>query len=119
MDMDFSRGHVFTYSARPGTAAAELPDQVPIKLSKQRSTQIREILSNSSSKYLEKHIGQSLSVLWEKSSLQGDGQWELSGLSDNYLRVRTNTTSPCRNQIMDVNIIGVVCDELLGEITHQ
>ena len=68
MDMDFARGHVFTYSARPGTAAAELPDQVPIKISKQRSAQIREILSNSSSKYLEKHIGHNLSVLWEKAS---------------------------------------------------
>lgn len=119
LDMDFTRGHVFTYSARPGTAAAELPDQVPIDISKQRSARIRQILSNSSSKCLEKHIGQNLSVLWEKGSLLGDGLWELSGLSDNYLRVRTNSLSLCHNQIMDVNITGVVRGELYGQITHQ
>ena len=118
-DMDFARGHVFTYSARPGTAAAVLPGPVPNNISKQRSTQICEIIRNSSSSYLEKHIGQNISVLWEKASPLVDGQWELSGLSDNYLRVRSNSSSPCQNQIMDVNITGVVHGELIGKITHQ
>jgi threonylcarbamoyladenosine tRNA methylthiotransferase MtaB len=117
-DMDFTRGHVFTYSARPGTAAADLPNQVPIDISKQRSARIRQIINNSTSIYLEKHIGQNLSVLWEKSSLLSDGQWELSGLSDNYLRVRANSLSPCHNQIMDVNITGVVRGELFGKIAQ-
>ena len=38
--------------------------------------------------YREKHVGQNLRVLWEKAIPIEEGQWQLSGLSDNYLRVQ-------------------------------
>jgi threonylcarbamoyladenosine tRNA methylthiotransferase MtaB len=114
--MDFAKGHVFTYSARPGTVAAQLPDQIPHKISKQRNARMRGILLESSSAYQTRQLGQHLHVLWEKATPIAGGQWELSGLTDNYLRVRANSPTPYRNEIMDVCITGINNSELVGEV---
>jgi threonylcarbamoyladenosine tRNA methylthiotransferase MtaB len=112
--MGFSRGHVFTYSARPGTAAALLPGQVPIEIAKKRSILMRQCLAESSLLYMEEHIGQTLSVLWEKATPLDNGTWELFGLSDNYLRVRAESPSAIHNQITMVNVTGIYRDGLTG-----
>jgi threonylcarbamoyladenosine tRNA methylthiotransferase MtaB len=116
-EMNFTNGHVFTYSARPGTVAASLPDQVPHAISKQRNARIREILLKSSLTYQEKYLGHDLQVLWEKVTPADGALWMLSGLTDNYLRVSAKSTSPCHNQIMNVHITGIDRGELVGEIS--
>lgn len=116
-EMDFSNGHVFTYSARPGTVAASLPDQVPHAISKERNARMREIFLKSSLTYQEKYLGHNLQVLWEKLTPVNGALWKLSGLTDNYLRVFAKSTSPCYNQIMNVHITGIDHGELVGEIT--
>jgi threonylcarbamoyladenosine tRNA methylthiotransferase MtaB len=118
-EMNFANGHVFTYSARPGTVAAHLPDQVPHSISKQRNAKMREILEKSSSAYKARHLGLDIKVLWEKATPIDGNQWLLSGLTDNYLRVKTHFHSPCCNQIMDVHITGMENGGLVGEITHM
>jgi len=115
--MDFANGHVFTYSARPGTVATKLPDQIPHNISKQRNARMRGILLESSSAYRARQLRQHLNVLWEKATPIGGDQWELSGLTDNYLRVRANSPTPYRNEIMDVRITGTNNGELVGEVT--
>jgi len=114
----FANGHVFTYSARPGTAAARLPDQVPHSVAKQRNAHMREIFRQSSAIFQNEQLGQDLMVLWEKAVPLGLSQWQLSGLTDNYLRVRTISASPCYNQIMRVHITAAEHGELVGEITQ-
>ena len=117
--MDFANGHVFTYSARPGTVAAELPDQVPYSISKQRNAMMREILHVSASAFQTEHLGQDMQVLWEKATPLDGHQWLLSGLTDNYLRVKSYFDAPCCNHIMVVHITGMVNGGLIGEITHK
>lgn len=90
--MDFSGGHVFTYSARPATAAAGMPAQVPHPLRKKRNAALRDIISRSARSYARRFVGEDLKVLWETSKLQEDGNWQLGGLSDNYLHI--NAISP-------------------------
>ena len=63
----FSGGHVFLYSARPGTPAAGYPDQVLHTVRRRRSQILREILSNQAAVFHEKFMEQRLEVLWEKS----------------------------------------------------
>jgi threonylcarbamoyladenosine tRNA methylthiotransferase MtaB len=116
-EMDFANGHVFTFSPRPGTAAINLPDKIPSKIAKQRNASMRQIFQQSASVYREKHVCLNLRVLWEKAIPIEDGQWQLSGLSDNYLRVRSITTTPCRNQIMNVHINSAEGDGLAGDIS--
>jgi threonylcarbamoyladenosine tRNA methylthiotransferase MtaB len=115
-EMQFSGGHVFTFSPRSGTAAFNLPEQVNQRISKQRNSIIRKLLQSSAISYRTQFLHSNLSVLWEKASPTDGKLWELSGLSDNYLRVHALSTSPCRNQIMDVYICAIESDGLFGEI---
>ena len=114
--MDFAGGHVFTFSPRPGTPAQKLPGQVNSTIAKHRNKRIHQLLEQSSSTYRLQHLGQDLVVLWEKASLNHDHSWQLTGLSDNYLRVRAISPSPCKNQLMSVHITGSERDGLIGEI---
>ena len=116
--MNFAKGHIFTYSARPGTAAALLPDQVPYSFAKQRNTRMREMLQASSTAYQEMHLEKEVQVLWEKATPIAGEQWELSGLTDNYLRVKAKYFSPCCNQWMKVHVSEIRQGELVGKITH-
>jgi len=117
-EMNFAGGHVFSYSARPGTAAARLPDQIPHLVCKQRNAEMRQILADGAHTYRIQQLKQELHVLWESVTQQSLNQWEMSGLSDNYQRVTTHSPSACWNQIMPVYITEVTQDGLVGEITH-
>ena len=114
--MSFANGHVFTFSPRPGTRAMNLPDQINPSIGKQRNAIMRQIFQQSASTFRHQYIQRDLHILWEKASAANDHQWELSGLSDNYLRVSATFSSPCRNQLMDVHIIGESQGGLVGEI---
>lgn len=87
-EMQFSGGHVFTYSARAGTAAAEMPDQVPHAVRKHRNAALRQLIAGSARVYARSYIGQDLKVLWETSNQLVDGSWLLGGLADNYLHIQ-------------------------------
>jgi threonylcarbamoyladenosine tRNA methylthiotransferase MtaB len=112
--IQFAGGHVFTYSSRPGTAAARFPGQVPQAVRKARSAQLRQAIEADSLAYQQRFIGHRLEVLWESATaLDADG-WELSGLSDNYLRVKARTPRSLWNQVTPVTITGLVDDGLEG-----
>lgn len=114
--MNFAGGHVFTYSARPGTAAANMPDQVPQAVRKERNSQMRHLLSLAASAYQERFIGSVLAVLWESAVGFGPQGWEMSGLTGNYLRVRAHAPRRLWNQISSVHLAAKSADGLLGQI---
>jgi threonylcarbamoyladenosine tRNA methylthiotransferase MtaB len=115
-EMDFAGGHVFTYSARDGTAAARMPDQVPHLLRKKRSARVRTVLAESSAAYRENFLEQVVLVLWESASTVGPHGWELSGLTGNYLRVKAQTPFNMWNTITPVRLTGMNGKELYGQI---
>jgi threonylcarbamoyladenosine tRNA methylthiotransferase MtaB len=115
-DMHFAGGHVFSFSPRPGTPAYDLPGRVIPRISKLRNASMRQLLQGSARSFRQRFLHSNLSVLWEKASPANDHMWQLSGLADNYLRVRAFFPSPCRNQIMDVFISAVEAEGLFGEI---
>jgi threonylcarbamoyladenosine tRNA methylthiotransferase MtaB len=118
--MDFAGGHVFTYSERPGTAAARMPGCVPYPVRKARNAQMRRVFAEAATAYRQQHVGHELAVLWESAAPLDSGNWELSGLTDNYLRVRTHVVahSPENlwNQITPVRLVRLGRDGLTGEI---
>jgi threonylcarbamoyladenosine tRNA methylthiotransferase MtaB len=114
--LHFAGGHVFTYSARPGTAAARLPDQVPLSLRKQRNTQMRLALVESAQHYQVGFLNQVLPVLWESAVALGPQGWLMSGLTDNYLRVRTVAPRSLWNQITPVRLSTAANGELIGQL---
>ena len=112
--MNFAGGHVFTYSARPGTAAARMPDQVPSAIRKERNVLLREVFEQSATLYRSRFVGKRLAVLWESSSRVEADRWRISGLTDNYLRVTAQAPRQLWNQITPVQLTGLGDGGLVG-----
>lgn len=95
----FAGGHVFPYSARPGTAAARMAGQIPPPLRKERASLLRQVLADSSKAYQAGFVGQVLPVLWEADTRLDSPGWRVSGLSGNALRVKAHTAHQRWNHI--------------------
>ena len=78
--------HVFSYSPRPGTAASEMTGHLPDAVKKERSEVLRRIGQEKNLVFRQKQRGTELTVVVEDKVDAETGL--LSGLSDNYIRVR-------------------------------
>ncbi len=78
----FANIHIFTYSPRPGTPAAVMPDRPDGATVRRRSEILREIARASAKTFANSQIGQTLPVIFERVENQ-----LASGWSDNYLKV--------------------------------
>ena len=114
--MNFSGGHVFTYSSRPGTPAARMKAQVQHEIRKERNAVLRSTLGETAKAYRSGFIGQTLTVLWESTDRLTDQGWQLEGLTDNYLRVSAFAPEPRWNQFDQVMLSAQGSDGLQGEI---
>ena len=84
--MDLARLHIFRYSRRAGTLAARMPNQVPGPVLGERSRRMHELGDRLERKFMRRHLGRTMEVLWEDAEARGFGlRW--SGLTGNYLRV--------------------------------
>ncbi len=112
----FADGHVFVYSAREGTLAADLLDQIPHNLRKERSAKIRDILEETRLNYQEHFLDREEKVLWEKVEKGSDGSWKAVGLTGNYLRVTAIASPEIWNTISTVRILSINDDGIRGKI---
>jgi len=114
--MNFAGGHVFTYSSRPGTAASKMPDQVPVAFRKERNAAMRAVFEQAESAYRARFIGTNLDVLWETAQPLNPQGWQVSGLTDNYLRVTAQAPRRLWNQITTEQLTGIMKGGLVGQI---
>jgi threonylcarbamoyladenosine tRNA methylthiotransferase MtaB len=112
----FAGGHVFSFSARKGTPAANFPDQVPHSIRKARNAEIRDVLQISGESYRSIFLEQELIVLWEQTSEIESGVCTLAGLSDNYLKVETEGPADLWNRFSRVRIEEVTPAGVQGTI---
>jgi threonylcarbamoyladenosine tRNA methylthiotransferase MtaB len=77
--------HIFPFSARPGTAAARMPEPVPSTVIRQRCAEVHELAEEMARAFRRRFLGRDLAVLWDGQIGPG---W--TGLCDNYLRVRVD-----------------------------
>ena len=96
--------HAFPYSVRPGTKAADMPDQLTREEKENRVRRANETIRRLQRAYLESCVGKELTVLFESPG-QGHG--------DNYCLVHTKTPYP-RGTVQNVQIIGLDGERLLG-----
>jgi threonylcarbamoyladenosine tRNA methylthiotransferase MtaB len=114
----FSGGHVFTYSARPGTPASRMKGQVRLEVRKERNAVLRKLFTEAAQVYASRFVGQILSVLWESSDQLSDRGWRMEGLTDNYLRVAAVASEPRWNRLDRVRLTAQGLEWLEGEIVE-
>jgi threonylcarbamoyladenosine tRNA methylthiotransferase MtaB len=117
-EMHFAAGHVFSFSPRPGTAAARMDGQVHPRIRKERSLQMRQVLEQSSLEFRRQFIGKEMQVLWETSNGLDQNSWQLHGLTDNYLHVNTVSPELRWNKIDRVILSELTENGLTGQIIH-
>ena len=83
--INFSKLHVFRYSARPDTPAATMEDQVPVEVKKERSKRLIELGNNLRAGFLARHLEDTVEVLVEDRR-EVDGVMVSSGQTDDYVR---------------------------------
>lgn len=110
--MEFARLHVFSYSSRPGTAAARLPDQVPREVRSARARAMRELGAEQALRFRQRFVGREMAVLWEQR--RRDRLW--TGLTDNYLRVVAHAADNLRNRLTATRLRAVRNGYLVGEV---
>jgi threonylcarbamoyladenosine tRNA methylthiotransferase MtaB len=108
--LPFTYLHVFTYSSRPGTPSAAMPDQVPVHVARERNRVLRELAAEKNLEFRRKFVGQCLDVI----TLQTGKQEWTEALSDNYLKVRIAGNHEANRLIM-ARISHTNMDGLCGE----
>ena len=96
--LPFTYLHVFTYSERPGTPAAEDPASVPMPVRKERNRILRDLAARKNREFREHMVGRTLSGV----TLHDTG----TALTDNYVKVElAGYRAP--NQLVDLHIGGL------------
>ncbi|MBI4675674.1 MAG: tRNA (N(6)-L-threonylcarbamoyladenosine(37)-C(2))-methylthiotransferase MtaB [Chloroflexi bacterium] len=118
--MNFARIHVFSYSPREGTLAAQLPLHVADEIKDARHKIMQRVADASLRRFAETFVGQTLNVLYEEQTPSPDrggmgwGVW--SGYTDNYIRVVTRSRENLGNRIVPTRIVEAVEDGARGEL---
>jgi threonylcarbamoyladenosine tRNA methylthiotransferase MtaB len=110
---EFSRMHVFPFSPRPGTAAAEMPGQLDAAAKRERTEAARERARRLAREFARRNVGLAADVLFE-SSAGGVS----SGYAGNYLRVSVRGEG-LRNQLLRVAITGARGEGAWGEMADN
>ncbi len=115
LSMNFSDMHVFPYSIRPGTSAAYLDKQVAVDQKKERTGEMLELAATAAREFRSGVLGQTRAVLWGPAKGKGSvGVW--SGLTDNYLKVRTQSSQNLGNVITGAVLTGLDEDWVTGDV---
>ena len=81
---EYSSAYTFLYSPRTGTPAAEMPDQVPEEVAKERFDRLVRLVQEISAAQAKKLVGETVEVLVEEQNAQ-DGHMMTGRLANNLL----------------------------------
>ncbi len=94
----FAAVHVFPYSSRPGTSAAYFQNKVDDFTKSERLNKLLSLTGTQENTFKRSFLGKVRLVLWEEGKFV-DGKFYRFGLTDNYIRVYTDSTEFQRNDI--------------------
>lgn len=99
-EVEFSKVHVFKYSKRKNTPAADRKDQVDGNIKIKRSEELIKLQDQYLKKFREKNMPRTLKVLFEEFD-----QGYYFGYTDNYIRVKVKSDKDLINKILDVRLV--------------
>ncbi len=112
----FLKVHVFPYSRREGTAAAELPGQLPKAVKDARAAAMQAAAAPGALAFLGRMVGKTVPVLFEEPA-QGRSGW-LRGYSANYVDVLAPADGIKAGEIAPVRLREVEGDTIIGTVSQ-
>ena len=107
---DFSAMHIFPYSRRTGTPAAEMPDQIPNREKERRAALAGAVEQELRARYRAALVGKTLPVLFEQQDKAG--RW--TGHAPNYVPVAVESAESLKNRLVPVEITRAEPEGLFG-----
>jgi threonylcarbamoyladenosine tRNA methylthiotransferase MtaB len=107
--------HIFPFSARPGTPASNASGQVNGRVARERSQEIRAIITAKRQAFVAAQVGHDLAAL----SLDEVEEGARVALTTNYLKVALPETEILPNRLLNLHIGRVVCGKLFGYVLSQ
>jgi len=89
--------HVFPYSIRKNTVAAQMKNQVDKKIKDERAARLRALVAEKYNNFIDKNINTVQEVIFERRNKPEDGVYK--GLTRNYLTVYAKSDIDVRNQL--------------------
>ena len=115
-ELDISYLHVFTYSERNNTKALEITPVIAINKRRERSKMLRSLSLKKKRAFYEKFVGTTRKVLFE--SVDDDGN--ISGFTDNYIKVQVPYKNGLENSIFNVKLIEISrLGNMIGQIEEN
>lgn len=115
--IDFDLSFSFIYSARPGTPAADLPDDVSEETKKQRLHILQQRISQQALRIARNMLGTNQRILVEGPSKKNP--MELSGRTENNRVVNFEGSPDMIGEFVDVRITDVFANSLRGEMVRR
>ena len=112
----FARAFSFKYSARPGTPAASLPNQVPDKVARERLSALQNLLEDEAKAFDAATVGRRLPVLFER---QGRKPGQIAGRSPYLQAVHGDGPEGLIGRIVEVDIVSAGPNSLTGVIKSE
>ncbi len=107
--LPFTYLHVFTYSSRPGTAAAKMPDHVPVQVARERNRVLRELIAEKNRSWREGFVGTKLEAITLHSH---------EALTNNFVKLELEEARAA-NELVTAQIAGLTGDGLRGRVVQQ
>ena len=101
--VDFYETHVFKYSKRAGTRAAQMEEQVPESVKAVRSNELLELTRRKQASYEEALVGTTQEVLMEEEMIC-EGEIYQVGHTKEYVKIGQKTEENLTNQLINVEI---------------
>lgn len=101
--VDFYETHVFKYSKRAGTRAAQMEEQVPESVKAVRSNELLELTRRKQASYEEALVGTTQEVLMEEEMIC-QGEIYQVGHTKEYVKIGQKTEENLTNQLINVEI---------------
>ena len=102
-ELPISYLHVFTYSERANTRAAEMDEVVPMKTRNKRSKMLRILSEKKKRAFYEENLGKTYTVLFEGDVEDG----KMHGFTENYIRVSAKYDPLLINELKNVTLVNI------------
>lgn len=111
-EIGFFEMHIFPYSAREGTVAAGMEEQVGGEIKKERSRRLLELEREQSKEYRKQFVGREETVLFEEMK-EIEGKFYQIGHTARYVKVAKETDEDLSGKLVRGKITGMLNDEIL------
>ncbi|MFT5872125.1 MAG: threonylcarbamoyladenosine tRNA methylthiotransferase MtaB [Clostridium sp.] len=113
-DLELSKMHIFKYSPRKGTKAAQMKEQINGNIKEERSHMLIALNNKLEEKHISGFVSQSMNVLYEQKYKDNENEFE--GYTENYIKVISKASKNISGEFHMTKLIESLGDHIIGEV---